>query len=187
VARVPLVSDEDGAADAIIARVYGRFGEEGRTPIALYRALANSPTLLQAYSGLATALRYDAGTERALRELAILRTAHLIGSAYEWAHHVVMARAAGLPDSKIEAVGAWRERGVFDARERALLRAADECHAVALSDEAFAGLRDAFGVPEAVELVMLLGFYQAVARMIDGLGIELEPAYRDVTPLPDQA
>ena len=25
--------------------------------------------------------------------------------------------------------------------------------------------------------MMLLGFYQAVARMIDGLGIELEPAY----------
>ena len=89
-ARVPLISDED--ADEVVARVYGRFHEEGREPIALYRALANAPALLAAYSALATTLRYQAGTDRALRELAILRTAHLIGSRYEWAHHVVMGR-----------------------------------------------------------------------------------------------
>lgn len=176
-ARVPLISDAQAEADEIVARVYGRFHDEGREPIVLYRALANSPALLAAYSGLATALRYQAGTERALRELAILRTAHLIGSRYEWAHHVPMARAAGLPEAKIAAVGDWRGHDGYDRRERALLRAADEVHRCALSDAAFAALQECFGDTEAVELVMLLGFYQAVARMIDGLGIELEPAY----------
>jgi alkylhydroperoxidase family enzyme len=175
VARVPLVADAD--ADEVVARVYGRFREEGREPIELYRALANSPALLAAYSGMATALRYQAGTERALRELAILRTAHLIGSRYEWGHHVAMGRAAGLPEAKIEAVRDWRAHGGFAREERALLRSADEAHACALSDEAFAELQECFGTAEAVELVMLLSFYQAVARMIDGLGIELEPQY----------
>jgi 4-carboxymuconolactone decarboxylase len=175
VARVPLISDED--ADEVVARVYGRFHEEGREPIALYRALANAPALLAAYSALATTLRYQAGTDRALRELAILRTAHLIGSRYEWAHHVVMARSAGVSQTKIEAVREWRRHDGFERNERVLLRAADETHACALSDEAFTELTDCFGTAEAVELVMLLGFYQAVARMIDGLGIELEPGY----------
>jgi alkylhydroperoxidase family enzyme len=175
VARVPLIADDQ--ADEVVARVYGRFHEEGREPIALYRALANAPALLAAYSALATTLRYQAGTDRALRELAILRTAHLIGSRYEWAHHVVMAAQAGLPAAKIEGVRNWRDDDGFTRTERVLLRAADEAHACALSDEAFAELRECFGTTEAVELVMLLGFYQAVARMIDGLGIELEPAY----------
>jgi 4-carboxymuconolactone decarboxylase len=175
VARVPLISDDE--AGEVVARVYGRFYDEGREPIALYRALANAPHLLAAYSALATTLRYQAGTDRAIRELAILRTAHLIGSRYEWAHHVVMAQKAGLPQAKIDAVRDWSVHDGFEHKERVLLRAADEAHACALSDEAFADLKECFGATEAVELVVLLGFYQAVARMIDGLGIELEPAY----------
>jgi alkylhydroperoxidase family enzyme len=173
--RVPLVADDSG--DPIVAEVFKRFNEEGREPIALYRALANAPELLQAYSGLATALRHRAQTSRALRELAILRTAQLTGSQYEWAHHVPMARSAGVSDAQIAAVGEWQTSDVFDARERAMLRCTDEIHRCALSDEAVAELKRSCSDREVVELVLLVGFYQAVARVLDGLGIEVEPEY----------
>ncbi len=178
--RVPAVSDADAARDERVAAVYDRFAQEGREPIALYRALANAPALLHAYNGLSVALRRHTATARGLRELAILRTAHLIGSEYEWAHHVPMARAAGVGEAQIAAVTDWAAAPdeLFTARERAILAAADGVHACALSDAAYAELERCFGTTEAVELVTLLAFYQAVARLIDGLGVELEPGYR---------
>lgn len=174
--RLPLVPIDSDDED--VAAVFGRFAQEGREPIALYRALANSPALLRAYSGLAAALRHQARTPRALRELAILRIATLTGSRYEWAHHVPMATAAGVSEAKIAGVYDWSGSEAFDERERALLRCADEVHRCALSDEAFAELERVFDAEEITELLLLLGFYEAVARMIDGFGLEVEPDYQ---------
>lgn len=175
--RVPLIA-ADSDEDEVVAAVFRRFHEEGREPIALYRALAHAPVLLRAYSGLATALRYDARTPRSLRELGILRTAQLVGSEYEWSHHVPMAQAAGVGEAQIAALERWRDSEEFDAGQRALLRCAEEVHACALSDEAFADLERHFERPEIVELLLVLSFYQAVARLIDALGLEVEPEYR---------
>src|SRR5207244_2864737 len=106
-ARVPLVPSEPD--DRVVQEVFARSAAEGRDPIELYRALAHSPKLLRAYSGLATALRYEAETPRALRELVILRTAQLTRSEYEWAHHRKMALAAGVPERQLEELEPWDE------------------------------------------------------------------------------
>jgi 4-carboxymuconolactone decarboxylase len=176
VARLPLLGIEP--ADEITAAVFETFRQEGRDPIALYRVLAHSPPMLRAYAGLARGLRYDAATPRALRELMILRTAQLTGSDYEWAHHRAMAAANGVPDEKVYALAAWRSSTLFDGCERAALRCVEEIHDVALSDEAFAELERELGAPATIELVLLAAFYEAVARLIQALGLEVEPAYQ---------
>ncbi|MEA2385713.1 MAG: hypothetical protein QOH72_5684 [Solirubrobacteraceae bacterium] len=175
--RVPLVPPDD--ADEVVAAVFETFRAEGRDPIALYRALANAPKMLRAYSTLARGLRYEAESPRALRELSILRTAQLVHSEYEWSHHRGMAEAAGVRDEQVAALAAWRGSDAFDDRERAVLRATEEIHAIALSDDGFTEIEAALGREQAVEIVLLAGFYQAVARMIQALGLEVEPAYRD--------
>jgi alkylhydroperoxidase family enzyme len=175
VARLPLLGLEP--ADEITAAVFETFRQEGRDPIALYRVLAHSPPMLRAYAGLARGLRYDAATPRALRELMILRTAQLTGSDYEWAHHRAMAAANGVPEEQVRALPAWRSSTLFDRCERAALRCVEEIHDVALSDEAFAELEREVGVPATIELVLLAAFYEAVARIIQALGLEVEPAY----------
>jgi AhpD family alkylhydroperoxidase len=174
-ARVPYVSRP---ADPITEEVFEIFDQEGRDPIALYQALANSPKLLRAYATLAKGLRYEAETPRALRELVILRTGQLTGSDYEWAHHRKMAADAGVPEEQVRELARWRESDVFDARERAALRCADEVHELALTDDGFRELRSVFPDSEVVELVLLAAFYQSVARVIQGLGLEVEPEYR---------
>ncbi len=181
-ARLPLV--DVPPPDELTAAVFEPFEREGRPPIALYRALANAPTMLSAYAGLARALRHDAETPRALRELVILRTAQLTGSEYEWAHHRSMAANAGVGDEKVLGVEEWRASTAFDASERAALRCAEEMHELALTDEAFAELRESFSDPEIVELVLLVAFYHAVARLIQALGLEVEPEYRRFLGLP---
>jgi AhpD family alkylhydroperoxidase len=175
-ARVPLVPSEPD--DPVVQEVFARFVEEGRDPIELYRALAHSPKLLRAYSGFATALRYEAETPRPLRELVILRSAQLTRSEYEWAHHRKMALATGVPKRQIEELERWRESGSFDERERAALRLAEEAHEIAVTEETLVELRRVFSDSEAVELVLLATFYQAVARVLQALGIEIEPEYR---------
>ena len=175
-ARLPLLPL--APADEVTAAVFATFREEGREPIALYRALAHSPLMLRAYAGLARGLRYEAQTPRALRELMILRTAQLTGSEYEWAHHRAMAAANDVPEEKVRMLAEWRSSTLYDERERAALRCVEEIHDVALSDEAFAELERVMGAPSTVELVLLVAFYEAVARMIQALGLEVEPAYQ---------
>jgi alkylhydroperoxidase family enzyme len=173
--RVPLVPDDE--LDEVAASVLAHFRTEGREPIALYRALANVPLLLRSYSVLARSLRSDATTERTLRELVILRSAQLTESEYEWAHHIPMATAAGVRAEQIDALAAWEESTVFDEQERVALRCAEEVHALGVTDETFAGLERLLGRVGAVEVVLTASFYQAVARIVQGLGIEVEPSY----------
>ena len=175
-ARLPLLGLEP--ADEITAAVFATFRQEGRDPIALYRVLAHSPPMLRAYAGLARGLRYEAVTPRPLRELMILRTAQLTGSDYEWAHHRAMASANGVPEEKVQALSAWRSSALFDRAERVALRCVEEIHDVALSDEAFAELEREVGGPATIELVLLAAFYESVARIIQALGLEVEPAYQ---------
>lgn len=174
--RVPLVPDE--SADDVVATVFERFHAEGRKPIALYRALANVPLLLRSYGVLAQSLRHDTVTDRRLRELVILRTAQLTGSEYEWTHHVPMAIAAGAPREQIRALDSWEQSSEFDEHERAALRCAEEVHALDVSDDTFRELERALGTPGALEVVLTASFYQAVARMLQALDVEIEPEYR---------
>ena len=176
VSRVPLVqADTD---DPIVAEVFAAFVREGRAPMDLYRAFAHAPRMLRAYSGLARGLRHDASTPRSLRELVILRTAQLVGSDYEWAHHRPMAERAGVSDEQLRSLGRWRASPAFGRDERAALRCAAEMHDLALSDEAFAELRDALGTEGALEIVLTAAFYQAVARMVQAVDVQVEPDHR---------
>jgi len=175
VARVPHVSRP---ADPITEEVFEIFDQEGRAPIALYQALANSPKLLRAYSTLAKGLRYEADTPRELREIVILRIGQLTGSEYEWAHHRKMGADAGVSEGKVTELERWRESELFDPRERAALRCADEMHELALSDEGFRELSEVFTNGEVIEIVLLVAFYETVARVIQALGLEVESEYR---------
>ncbi|MGH2873143.1 MAG: carboxymuconolactone decarboxylase family protein [Solirubrobacteraceae bacterium] len=180
--RLALVAP-DGGGDPVVAEVFARFQAEGRTPIRLYRALANAPALLRAYSGLAVALRHEASTPRALRELAILRTAQLTGSRYERCHHLPMARASGVGERQIQRLEDWQaSEDAFDDRERALLRCVDELHEGSLSDAAYAELERRFDPAEITELLLVVAFYQAVARLIAGFGLQVEPEYEPDEP-----
>jgi AhpD family alkylhydroperoxidase len=175
-ARLPLLAGNP--QDPITAEVFEVFEREGRRPIDLYRALANAPEMLRAYATLAQGLRYEARSARSLRELVILRTAQVTGSAYEWAHHRPMALAAGVTERQLEELVRWETSDAFDERERAALRLAEESHALAVTDETFNELRRLLSVPEVLELVLTAAFYQLVARLIQSFDLEVESDYR---------
>jgi 4-carboxymuconolactone decarboxylase len=116
------------------------------------------------------------------RELLILRTAWNCRAEYEWAQHVVLARAAGLTDAEIARVPTGPEAG-WGEGDRVLLDAADELHTTSCVSEgtwqALAGLYDE---QQLIELPMLVGHYHMVAMTLNTLGVALDDG---LTGFPD--
>lgn len=151
-------------------------------PPKLYRRLGNHPALVAAWAEFARAIRYDSRTPRTLRELMILRGAQLMRSEYEWAHHLTMARKVGVREAQITALADWRASDEFDAREKAALLLAGAVTLGNVTDEVYAEVSRRFSHADFVELAMTAAFYAMVGRMIDALGVELEPEEMDYQP-----
>jgi 4-carboxymuconolactone decarboxylase len=179
--RLPHVQGD--APDPITAEVFAVSISEGREPIALYRVLANNPVMLRSYAQLARTLRYDAETPRPLRELVILRIARLCASEYEWQHHRKMAQAAGVRDDQVAALERAATSPAFDEVERAAIRLAEEQHELRVTDETIADLRRLVGDAATVELSLLAGLYEAVARMLQAFAVEVEPGQTLYAPV----
>ena len=159
-----------------------RLEELWGTPPNLYRCLANHPRLVAAWSDFSKALRHDTRTPRALRELVILRGALLMRSEYEWAQHLRMARKAGVTEAQIRELASWRTSKLFDAREKAALALAEAVTQGRVSDEVYAEAMRHFDHHGYVELSVTAAFYAMVGRMLDAMGVQLEPDFRDYSP-----
>ena len=179
--RLPLIGD--GPADPTLARVFTQVeGAVGEVPN-LYRTLGHAPWLLDRWIDFAWALRLEAVTDRALRELMIMRNAQLSGADYEWRHHWPMAIDAGVDEAKLHALGEWTGSALFSPVERAVLTLVDEVTPGGpLSDAAWAALAEHFAPGEIVELVMTVAFYCCVSRVLGALQPPVEDAYREVPP-----
>jgi 4-carboxymuconolactone decarboxylase len=152
------------------------------TPPNLYKALANHPAILAAWTDFANTLRNGTRTPRALRELVILRGAQVARSEYEWAQHLRMARKAGVREAQIEALPNWRASPDFDPKEKAALALAEAVTHGRVSDEVYREAMRHFDHHDYVELTVIAGFYAMVARVLDAMGVQLEADTREYSP-----
>src|SRR5258706_13106798 len=152
------------------------------TPPNLYRALGNQPALIAAWTEFANALRHDARTPRALRELVILRGAQLMRSEYEWAQHLAMARKAGVREAQINALAEWRTSKEFDDREKAALAIAEAVTQGRVSDEVYQQAMQHFDHHDYVELAAVAAFYAMVGRMLDAMAVPLDADVANYQP-----
>lgn len=172
--RVPL-ADFEPALKQRLEELWG-------TPPNLYRALGNHPKLVAAWTEFSKMLRYDTRTPRTLRELVILRGAQLMRSEYEWAQHLAMARKAGVREAQIAGLADWRASPEFDEREKAALALGEAVTQGQVSDAVYAQVMRHFDHHDYVELAAVAAFYAMVGRMLDAMGVELEPDMRDYAP-----
>jgi AhpD family alkylhydroperoxidase len=156
-----------------------RLEELWGTPPNLYRALANHPSIIAAWTEFANTLRNGTRTPRALRELVILRGSQVAGSEYEWAHHLRMARKAGVREAQIAALASWRASPEFDAKEKAALALAEAVTEGRVSDEVYREATRHFDHHDYVELAVIAGFYAMVARVLDAMGVQLEDEFKN--------
>jgi alkylhydroperoxidase family enzyme len=178
--RVPLLSDQPDqpAAKALFDQVLAARGPDFHLPH-LYRVLGHAPEMFRGWLDFAWPLRLNAKTPRALRELLILRGAQVAGTGYEWAHHLPMARAAGVSEEQIDALAQWRGSALFGADERAVLQLAEEVTRGPSASQATLAQLQACGFDHeaVVELVLTASFYVCVSRFLQSMDIELEPGF----------
>lgn len=139
--------------------------------------LAHHPALAKAFLRFNVHLLTTSTLPTRIRELAILRVAHRRECAYEWSHHVSMAKDAGITDKQIEAVQSFAGEGAghLDEFDRAVLTAVDELDEKSrLSDETWAALGERLSDQQLMDFVFTVGCYALLAMAFNTFGIQLE-------------
>lgn len=146
-----------------------------RLPLNVYRMLAHAPTLFPGWMDLGRAVLYESQLDPQLRELAILRVGRLAGSAYEVHQHRKIALAVGLTADQVEATRVGAAAPVFDARQSMVLEFTDRAvNDVRVDDATFTRCVEALGERRTIELLVTIGFYMMVVRLLENTGVEIE-------------
>ena len=115
---------------------------------------------------------------------------YLTREPYEWSHHVEIGRRFGVSDADIRALieEAEGRPSTLEPLAKAVLKAAAEMTGdLAVSDATFAQLRESLDNECTVDLMLTIGFYNAVVRVLASLQINVEDGYQrylDEHPLP---
>lgn len=162
-----------GALAELVARggklAYGRRMESGRV-------FARHPRLMMDY------LRYNRAAERCRRvpkeltELAVLRAATIVGCEFCMDIGSEFARRAGLDDEKLQALPNAHDSGLFSEDELMVIDLATGMSRTPglVGDELMERVRGRFGVKGALELVQLIAWENARARLNVALDIAPE-------------
>jgi len=143
---------------------------------------ANHPALTKAFLRFNVHLLYSSTLPPRIRELAILRVAHRRDCAYEWSHHVRMAKDEGISDDEIAAVqrGAGEDAGDLDPFDRAVITGVDELDEKSqLSDETWAALGERLDNRQRMDYIFTVGCYTMLAMAFNTFGVELDVAGHD--------
>ena len=135
------------------------------------RPIGNAPPalagLFEYMDGLYSSLPVE------LRELAILTTARVQDSRYEWQQHVAVAHDAGVSAATIRAIGTERWDDLSGSPAAVCEFARAQC-AGDMTDEHVAAVTDHYSTEETVALSMLVGHYTGVAQVVESLALSLE-------------
>jgi 4-carboxymuconolactone decarboxylase len=172
--RIPLADIEQQSASI-------REWAACRGNLNLFRLLANAPNVFGGWTAMVDELFASTTFNARMREVIILRVAHLQDSPYEIGQHAVLARDAGLTEQQIDAIrdaGDLDEAG-FGPTERAALDVVTElCTTHHLSDDSFDAAHGIFGVEALTELLMLVSCYYGLALVLNAADLDVDAGAR---------
>ncbi|HLW70476.1 MAG TPA: carboxymuconolactone decarboxylase family protein [Candidatus Binataceae bacterium] len=139
------------------------------------RMTAHAQQLFPARSRLSNALMTRIVLDSRLREIAILRTAKVCRSVYEWTQHVPPAKHVGVTDAQIAAIDNWPAADCFSELERLVLRFTDEVNANVKGTRAtLEGLKHHLSPAEIIELLIIIGHWRQTASILETLEVDLD-------------
>jgi alkylhydroperoxidase family enzyme len=172
---VPRMTPATPPFSEAIQTTLDRLMPPGMAPLTLFTTLARSE---RAFSRFMAAGLLDKGPI-ALREREIMidRICARCGSEYEWGVHIALfAERAELSAAHVAGTVAREiDPALWSARERLILRLADELHETSSVGEGlWAELAREFSAEQILEFILLAGFYHTVAYLTNGLKVPLE-------------
>ncbi|KAJ5220748.1 uncharacterized protein N7469_009635 [Penicillium citrinum] len=131
------------------------------------------------------------GTQRGLPtldwQLIVLRTASVLKAKYEWDVNIPVAEVHEMPPEKIDSIACPGEEiyntdhGPWTDRDRILIRLVDEQLATYSNEEkTIKESVEMLGSDMVVEVLIVIGIYALLARLIKGLRIDDDPEIPDL-------
>ena len=176
-ARLPYVSRDDLTSDK--QPIYDRIAQKRGIVVNVFQALLNSPDAAEVVAGVGEYVRFGSPLPPAIREIAILSTVRELNLEYEWAHHEPVAREVGVSAEVIESIRGGRAPMGIPAKEGVFAQAAKELvRDGTLGDRTFQAVEHLLGPLQTVDLIVLVGFYTMLGRIVNALGVELDGGTR---------
>ncbi len=168
-ARIPYADLSAPELHPLVQRIVAERG----SVLHLYQMLMHSPPLAEGWLGFMTQVRQKLALPGDLRELVIMRIAHLNGAPYEADQHAPIALKEGLAQAQLDALADWRAASDrFTPLQREVLALCDamtrEVHVDAAVVDA---VRQRLGERQLVELVGTIASYNMVSRFLEALQI----------------
>jgi alkylhydroperoxidase family enzyme len=161
------------AEEARTAAAAVRARRAGNVPN-LFKMLLHSPAIAERWLDFMTAVRSQSVLDGRTREIVILRTAAIVGAEYPIVDHIPIALKDGMTRPEIDAVIEGDASG-FSAREKALIAFVEaSTREVQVPDAVFDALGAHYTPREVVEITVLNGAYNMVARFLEAMRIDLE-------------
>jgi 4-carboxymuconolactone decarboxylase len=166
--RIPLT---DPAQASPTAREFiSRRGE-----LNVFRLLAGAPRVFDGWTRMVDTQLDSTTLPTRLRELVVLRVAHLQRSDYELAQHRDVAHRAGITESEIAAVTSDGPVIGFDPTESAVLGFVTELVTTgSVGPDTFAATETRLGAAASTELLLLVGLYYGLAMVLNAADVEID-------------
>lgn len=151
---------------------------DGKRSINIFRLIAQSDNAAPEVLALGQVLSRGSSLPPAEREVVILRVAQLSQARYQAHEHHAVALRHGFTEEKIAAVAEYPAAGSaqhLTEFERDLIEFTDAVvQTTTVPDELFARVADSYDHSKLVELVLIIGFYMMVGRVMNTFEVELE-------------
>jgi 4-carboxymuconolactone decarboxylase len=143
----------------------------------IMRTLAIAPTAFTPYLRFAATILARLSLPPTLRELAILQVARSAEAEYEWVQHLEIARELGVSEEQIAAIesGEIADPSLSPSEAAVLAFTEQVVAGPVVSDASFAELRRHLDERAVVELLLTVGNYLMLARVMTVLELELDP------------
>ena len=113
-----------------------------------------------------------------IKEIAIIKTSHVNGCDYWFAHNTSLGQAAGVTEEQVQVIGTddYMTSPLLSDREKAAVLWAEHVtkNTARSRDDVFETVRKSFSESEVVELTMITAYFNMNNRFMDSLKIPLE-------------
>ena len=148
-----------------------------------FNAFLHLPALGKNWSAIGEGLRFRTNLDRGLFELAILIIAVHWRSGHEWAAHARLAREAGIDQAVIDTIRRGERPVLRKPAEDAVFQFVHELVTERhVGESAYATVVSLLGEEQVVELVNAVGYYIALAAMLNAFDVHPPKGLDDPWP-----
>ena len=169
--------------DPILQDMFDKRRAMGGAIINLILTTGHAPKFTRASGAMAFTIRFETSAPRQLIELAIFRTAQIVGSDYELNQHTPFMKMCRYSNEQLAEVSDWRRSTLFDDKQRALLGYVEQmANGGNVDDPTFAEFSRFFTPQQIIEVSYTVGAYYSTGLLTKALKIQPETDGRLTVP-----